>query len=113
MTKYNITQEQINEVCAKVAEVMMNETAVQNCTYPTTQIVEGIKTGLSPEEIGNNCYNCIIDAPAAPSQYFVMSARTTLHNLGQFMSGVTKEELKKYVDTTPEGSEEPEEEVQP
>ena len=45
------TNEQIQLVCDKAADVMKGFTDVQNCTFPSTAIIQGMKAGLSAEEI--------------------------------------------------------------
>ena len=39
------TDEQIQLVCDKAANVMKDFTDVQNCTFPITEIIKGMKAG--------------------------------------------------------------------
>ena len=47
------TDEQIQSVCDKASEVMKDFTDVQNCTFPSTAIIKGMKEGLTAEDKTN------------------------------------------------------------
>ena len=81
------TDEQITQVCNAAAEVMKDFTDVQNCTFPSTAIIEGMKAGLSPEEIGNNAYDSIAKLPLYQTGFGLVGMGDTMHNIALYMQG--------------------------
>lgn len=98
MTTYNITEAQLNELCAAVANGTANTgDEVQTTTFLTGEIVRGVREGLSPEEIADKCYKSVINNPARANEYFVRSGIDSHFNEIQYSSTLAKKLLEAYV----------------
>ena len=81
------TDEQIQLVCDKAADVMKNFTDVQNCTFPSTAIIKGMKAGLSAEEIASNAYDTIAGLPLWQTGYGLVGTGNSMKNIALYMQG--------------------------
>ena len=81
------TDEQIQLVCDKAADVMKNFTDVQNCTFPSTAIIKGMKAGLSAEEIASNAYDTIAGLPLWQTGYGLVGTGDSMKNVALYMQG--------------------------
>ena len=81
------TDEQIQLVCNKAADVMKNFTDVQNCTFPSTAIIKGMKAGLSAEEIASNAYDTIAGLPLWQTGYGLVGTGDSMKNVALYMQG--------------------------
>ena len=77
------TEEQIQSVCDAGYEIMGKFTDVQNCQFPSTAIIEGMKAGLSAEEIADNAYNAVAKLPTKP-QLIGMFAGAIMSPISKF-----------------------------
>ena len=81
------TDEQIQLVCNKAADVMKNFTDVQNCTFPSTAIIKGMKAGLSAEEMASNAYDTIAGLPLWQTGYGLVGTGDSMKNVALYMQG--------------------------
>ena len=82
------TDEQIQSVCDKAADVMKDFTTdVQNCTFPSTAIIEGMKAGLSAEEIASNAYDTIARLPLRQTGFGLVGMGDSMKNVALYMQG--------------------------
>ena len=81
------TDEQIQKVCSAASDVMKDFTDVQNCTFPSTAIIEGMKAGLTAEEIGNKAYDSIAKLPLHQTGFGLVGMGDTMHNIALYMQG--------------------------
>ena len=81
------TDEQIQAVCEAAADVMKDFTVPQNCTFPSTAIIESMKAGLSAEEIADNAYETIRNLPLYQTGYGTVGIGTNMFNIASFMRG--------------------------
>lgn len=63
------TDEQIQEVCAKVRDAIADFTTVQNASFTSTPIIAGMKEGKTFEEINADMWAAIDTLPPYPDQY--------------------------------------------
>ena len=81
------TDEQIQSVCDRAADVMKDFTDVQNCTFPSTAIIEGMKAGLSAEEIASNAYDTIAELPLRQTGFGLVGMGDSMKNVALYMQG--------------------------
>lgn len=107
------TDEQIQNVCDKAAEIMKDFTDVQNCTFPSTAIIEGMKAGKTADEIAENAYNSIIKLPLHQTGFGLVGMGDSMHNIASYMAGAVKNCIEVIEETkTPEQTpQQPDEEV--
>ena len=87
------TEEQIQEVCAAGYEIMGKFTDVQNCTFPTTAIIKGMKEGLPAEEIAANAYEAIISIPLRQTGFGLVGTGDSMHNIASYMAGEVRNRI--------------------
>lgn len=97
------TDEQIQEVCNHAAEVMMGFTDVQNCQFPSTAIIEGMKTGKTAEEIADAAYDAVSNLPLYQTGYGLVGTGNSMHNIASFMRGAVLEDIKALEGDSPSG----------
>ena len=88
------TDEQIQTVCDKAADVMKNFTDVQNCTFPSTEIIKGMKAGLTAEEIASNAYNAIAKLPLHQTGFGLVGMGDSMKNVALYMQGEILKTIK-------------------
>ena len=81
------TDEQIQLVCDKAADVMKNFTDVQNCTFPSKEIIKGMKAGLTAEEIASNAYDAIVKLPLRQTGFGLVGMGDSMKNVALYMQG--------------------------
>ena len=79
--------EQIQLVCDKAADVIKDFTDVQNCTFPSTAIIKGMKAGLSAEEIASNAYDTIAELPLRQTGFGLVGMGDSMKNVALYMQG--------------------------
>ena len=92
------TDAQIQEVCTKASESMKNFSDVQNCTFPTAAIIEGMKAQKTPEEVAEMAFNSVKDLqPTFKDGYNQLAQpnRNPMLNIAQFMSETVRSEIAK------------------
>ena len=94
------TDEQIQLVCDKAADVMKDFTDVQNCTFPSTEIIKGMKAGLTAEEIASNAYNAIAKLPLHQTGFGLVGMGDSMKNVALYMQG----EILKAIKTMDESN---------
>lgn len=87
------TDEQIQEVCDAGYEIMGKFTEVQNCMFPSTVIIQGMKAGLTAEEIACNAYDAIIKLPVQQKHANAEYA-PSMHNIAILMQN----EIQKRIE---------------
>lgn len=90
------TDAQIQEVCDAGYEIMGHFTDVQNCTFPSTEIIKGMKAGLTAEEIAENAYQSIIKIPLRQTGFGLVGTGDSMHNIAQYMCGEIKKRIKAF-----------------
>ena len=93
------TDEQIQSVCDAGYEIMGKFTDVQNCQFPSTAIIEGMKAGLSAEEIANNAYNAVAKLPLRQTGFGLVGMGDSMHNIALYMQG----EIQKRIEALTPG----------
>ena len=88
------TDEQIQLVCDKAADVMKDFTDVQNCTFPSTEIIKGMKAGLTAEEIASNAYNAIAKLPLHQTGFGLVGTGDSMKNVALYMQGAIMNAIK-------------------
>ena len=88
------TDEQIQSVCDKASEVMKDFTDVQNCIFPSTAIIEGMKAGLSAEEIASNAYDTIAELPLHQTGFGLVGMGDSMKNVALYMQGAIMNAIK-------------------
>ena len=88
------TDEQIQLVCDKAADVMKDFTDVQNCTFPSTEIIKGMKAGLTAEEIASNAYNAIAKLPLHQTGFGLVGMGDSMKNVALYMQGEILKAIK-------------------
>lgn len=83
----NYTDEQIQSVCDKAANVIKDFTDVQNCTFPSTEIIKGMKAGLTAEEIASNAYDAIAGLPLHQTGFGLVGTGDSMKNVALYMQG--------------------------
>ena len=94
------TDEQIQLVCNKAADVMKDFTDVQNCTFPSTEIIKGMKAGLTAEEISSNAYDAIAKLPLRQTGFGLVGMGDSMKNVALYMQG----EILKAIQAIDESS---------
>ena len=88
------TDEQIQLVCDKAADVMKDFTDVQNCTFPSTAIIKGMKEGLTAEEIASNAYDTIAKLPWYQTGFGLIGTGDSMKNIALYMQGAILNAIK-------------------
>ena len=88
------TDEQIQLVCDKAADVMKDFTDVQNCTFPSTAIIKGMKEGLTAEEIASNAYDTIAKLPLYQTGFGLVGTGDSMKNIALYMQGAILNAIK-------------------
>lgn len=87
------TDEQIQQVCDAGYEIMGKFTEVQNCLFPSTVIIKGMKEGLSSEEIADNAYHAIADLPVRQIGFGLVGVGDTMQNVARYMAGEVRNRI--------------------
>ncbi len=89
------TEEQIEIVCDKATKLLKEFSDMKTCQFPATPIIEGMKEGLAPDEIGARAYHAITKLPfnQAVSEEV---AKESMHNIAVFM----EDKIIKYINDT-------------
>lgn len=90
------TDEQIQEVCDAGYEIMGHFTDVQNCTFPSTEIIKGMKEGLSADEIADNAYHAVVDIPLRQGGFGLVGTGDSMHNVAMYMAGEIKKRIEAF-----------------
>lgn len=90
------TDTQIQEVCDAGYEIMGHFTDVQNCTFPSTEIIKGMKEGLTTEEIAANAYDSIIKIPLRQTGFGLVGTGDSMHNIVMYMAGEIKKRIESF-----------------
>lgn len=90
------TDEQIQEVCNIGYEVMGHFTDVQNCQFPSTEIIKGMKDGLEAQEIADNAYNAVIKNPLHQTGFGLVGMGDSMHNIASYMAGAIKKKIESF-----------------
>ena len=88
------TDEQIKLVCDKPADVMKDVTDGQNCTFPSTEIIKGMKAGLTAEEISSNAYDAIAKLPLRQTGFGLVGMGDSMKNVALYMQGEILKAIK-------------------
>ena len=88
------TDEQIQLVCNKAADIMKDFTDVQNCTFPSTAIIKGMKEGLTAEEIASNAYDTIAKLPLYQTGFGLIGTGDSMKNIALYMQGAILNAIK-------------------
>ena len=88
------TDEQIQLVCDKAVDVMKDFTDVQNCTFPSTEIIKGMKAGLTAEEIASNTYDSIANLPLRQTGFGLIGMGDSMKNIALYMQGEILKTIK-------------------
>lgn len=90
------TDEQIKTVCDKAAAVLAGNTDAQNVTFPSTAIIEGMKAGLTAEEVAVKARETIDNLPQYNNGFLnTMGFGDDLFNYKSFLYGTVKTEIEK------------------
>jgi uncharacterized protein YjdB len=93
---------QIKSVCDKATEVLHGLTDAQNVTFPTTAIIDGMKKGLSADEIANNARKAIDDLPLFNNgTYNLIGSNINMFNISSYMRGTVYQAIKELEGATP------------
>jgi uncharacterized protein YjdB len=93
---------QIKSVCDKATEVLHGFTDAQNVTFPTTAIIDGMKKGLSADEIANNARKAIDDLPLFNNgTYNLIGSNINMFNISSYMRGTVYQAIKELEGATP------------
>lgn len=96
------TDAQIKSVCDKATEVLHGMTDAQNVTFPTTAIIDGMKKGLSADEIANNARKAIDDLPLYNNgTYNLIGSNINMFNIASYMRGAVYDAIKELESATP------------
>ena len=102
------TDAQIKSVCDKATEVLHGMTDAQNVTFPTTAIIDGMKKGLSADEIANNARKAIDDLPLYNNgTYNLIGSNINMFNIASYMRGAVYDAIKELEGATPTPEPEP------
>jgi len=101
------TDAQIKTVCDRATEILHGMTDAQNVTFPTTAIIDGMKKGLSADEIANNARKAIDNLPLLNNgTYNLIGSNINMFNISSYMRGAVYNAIKEL-----EGGSSQEEEV--
>jgi len=81
------TEEQIQWVCDKSAKLLKEFSDMKSCMFPSGPIIEGMKTGLTVEEIGAKAFDSITEIPVSQTSFNENVAQMSMHNIAIFMQG--------------------------
>ncbi len=86
------TDEQIQYVCDAGYEIMGKDVDVQTCMFPSTVIREGMKEGLSADEIADKAYHAVAHMPVF--RYNLVGAFDNIDNLARYMANEVKHRIE-------------------
>ena len=90
------TDAQIKTVCDRATEILHGMTDAQNVTFPTTAIIDGMKKGLSADEIANNARNAIDNLPLLNNgTYNLIGSNINMFNISSYMRGAVYTAIKE------------------
>lgn len=104
------TENQIQAVCDKVAETMKDFTVVQNYTFPTTAIINGMKAGKSAQEIADDAYNSICNLPLYQTGFGLVGMGDSMRNVAMHMASAVRQAIEAL--GAPDMGDEPEMELE-
>ena len=90
------TDEQIQSVCDAGYEIMGKFTDVQNCQFPSTVIIEGMKAGLSAQEVAVNAYNAVANLPLRQTGFGLVGTGDTMHNIALYLQGEIQKRIEAF-----------------
>ena len=90
------TDEQIQSVCNAGYEIMGKFTDVQNCQFPSTVIIKGMKAGLSAQEIAVNAYNAVANLPLRQTSFGLVGTGDTMHNIALYLQGEIQKRIESF-----------------
>lgn len=88
------TDAQIQSVCDAGYEIMGKFTNVQNCQFPSTVIIEGMKAGKSAQEIACAAYDAVAKLPLHHTGFGLVGMGDSMHNIALYMQG----EIQKRIE---------------
>lgn len=88
------TDEQIQTVCTVASDVMKDFTDVQNCTFPSTAIIAGMKAGKTAEEIASDAYDSIYKLPLHQTGFGLVGMGDSMRNIALYMQGAVLNAIK-------------------
>lgn len=92
------TEEDIEKVCKAATDTLCGLTDVENVTFPTAAIRDGMKAGLPVDEIANNASKSIDDLPMFNNgTYNLTGSNLVLFNLRSYMRGAILSELNNII----------------
>lgn len=92
------TEEDIEKVCKAATDTLCGLTDVENVTFPTAAIRDGMKAGLSVDEIANNASKSIDGLPMFNNgTYNLTGSNLVLFNLRSYMRGAILSELNNII----------------
>lgn len=89
------TDDQIQAVCTTASDVMKDFTDVQNCTFPSTAIIAGMKAGKTAEEIASDAYESIYKLPLHQTGYGLVGMGDSMRNIALYMQGAVLNAIKE------------------
>lgn len=97
-TDVKYTEEDIEKVCKAATDTLCGLTDVENVTFPTAAIRDGMKAGLPVDEIANNASKSIDNLPMFNNgTYNLTGSNLTLFNLRSYMRGAILSELNNII----------------
>lgn len=92
------TEEDIEKVCKTATDTLCGLTGVENVTFPTAAIRDGMKAGLPVDEIANNASKSIDGLPMFNNgTYNLTGSNLVLFNLKSYMRGAILSELNNII----------------
>lgn len=101
------TDEQIQAVCDAAADVMKDFTVPQNCTFPSTAIIAGMKAGKTAEEIASDAYDTIAGLPLYQTGFGLVGTGDSMKNVALYMQGAILNAIKAITPVEEEPEPEP------
>lgn len=96
------TDEQIQSVCEAGYEIMGKFTDVQNCQFPSTEIIAGMKAGLTAEEIACKAYDAVAKLPLHQTGFGLVGMGDSMHNIALYMQGEIQKRIEALTPGTPD-----------
>lgn len=103
------TDEQIQEVCTKASDVMKDFTVPQNCTFPSTAIIEGMQAGLTADEIADNAYYAVANLPLHQTGFGLVGMGDNMKNIASYMRGAVYNAISELNEAAPSTQDETQE----
>ena len=103
------TEEDIEKVCKAATDTLCGLTDVENVTFPTAAIRDGMKAGLDADTIANNARAAIDDLPLLNNgTYNTIGSNLVMFNYGSYVRGAVYNAIKELEGgVTPEPTPEP------